>query len=226
MSQHQAQGAPDEGSRIVFDDRVFDYVTGGLPEEERAMFESEMDRSPVLAAMCREAEELMALVAEGMPGAEPSAELRGRVLADVEPRGWLGLIDTVARVWDLGVDQVRAVFQRAMDAGEWEDALVDGVQAFHLDGGPSTVGADVGIIRFEPGMHFPEHSHGELEYYVVLAGELHDADGTVETAGYVATRHAGSHHHYTVGDKEPAYIALVLRGGLTFEDGTGIAPRS
>lgn len=200
----------------AFDDRVFDYVLGTLDDAERAAFEADLVRAPALRAMCREAEELLALSATTMPPVEPSPALRERVLASTVPDGWTAAVERMAALWDLSVDAVRSVLARAMDPAQWEDGPLPGTRLFHLDGGPATAGADVGIVRFEAGLVFPPHGHGESETYVVLEGELHDSSGAVERAGELWLHPGDEVHHFVVSEDGAAYIALVLRGGLTF----------
>jgi len=201
----------------AFDERVLDYVLGALDEEETLQFEREMERSAALRAMCREAEELLVLSAEALAPVAPSPDLKLRVMEATVPSAWLGLVDRVARVWDLTVGEVRRTLARAMDSAEWEAGPVRGVSLFHLEGGPSTAGADVGIVRFEAGLPFPNHGHGGDEDYVLLEGVLHDSSGQVEHAGDVVGHGGDEIHSFLVDPSGPAYLALVLRGPLRFD---------
>lgn len=199
-----------------FDDRVLDYVLGGLPEDEVAAFEAELARSVSLRAQVREAEELLVASAAALTPIAPSADLRERVLASALPARWESALDRVAHLWDLSVAQVRAVFGRAMDPSTWEDGPLPGIRLFHLEGGPAVAGADVGIISFPPGLVFPPHAHGERESYVVLQGELYDSTGLIERAGDLVHRPGQPSHHFSTTTDGPTVIALVLRGGLEF----------
>lgn len=201
-------------NRDGFDDRVFDYVMGTLPEGELASFEQDLQRSVALRMMVREANDLLGDTALALSPVAPSPEGKQRLLAATVPAAWEQVIDRVARMWDLAVGEVRRVYARAMDAAEWSEAGIPGVLAFHLEGGPATAGADVGIVCFEAGLEFPSHTHGESESYVVLGGELLDSTGNVERVGDVVTHL--ERHSFRVSDAGPAYIALVLRGQLIF----------
>lgn len=196
------------------EEALLDYVSGALGPAEAAAFDERVARDPALAARVREAEELLAAQALCLAPVAPTPGGRERLLDALVPAGWASLAERAARVWDLSVEAVRAVFRDAMDAARWEPGPVPGTWLFHLDGGPATAGADVGIVRFEAGMTFPRHGHGESEHYVVLDGLIHDDAGPDERAGDEVRRAGEGRHGFVIDPSGPAHIAIVLRGGL------------
>jgi anti-sigma factor ChrR (cupin superfamily) len=81
-----------------------------------------------------------------------------------------------------------------------------------------TAGADVGLVRFPPGLQFPPHGHGEREEYVVIEGEVLDSSGRVEAVGDVLQNGGEVVHSFVVGP-EGCVFAITLRGGLEFVAG-------
>lgn len=203
------------------DEQLVDMVCSPLPPEARAWLEAERVRAPALDEALLETEEALALLALGLEPVAPSAETWRRVQSDVEVGAWSRFTAEVGRVWDLAADEVRAVFERASGVARWEPGPVAGVWLFHLEGGPATAGADVGLIRFEAGTRFPTHGHGQEETYVVLQGRILDDRGTVEVPGDVVHNDAGLVHAYTCDpEREDTVIAITLRGGLWFPGAT------
>lgn len=207
----------------IGEDEVLDYVLGAMEPAGVQAFEAALARDPELAARVREAEELLAAQALLLPPVSPSPQGRTRLLEALVPTGWSAFAERAGRVWDLSVEAVRAVFRDAMDAARWEPGPVPGTWLFHLEGGPATAGADVGIVRFEPGTVFPRHGHGESEHYVVLDGLLHDDAGHDERPGDLVRREGDGRHGFVVDPAGPAHIAIVLRGGLHLD---GEAPEA
>lgn len=196
------------------DDELMDYLNGALGPVERAALDRELAASPALRAELDELQELLAGLAAALPVTPPDPALRARVLGDVERTGWARFVDAIARVWDLGVAEVRAVLEATADPARWEPGPAPGTLLFHLEGGPATAGADVGVVRFAPGTPFPAHDHGESEDYVVLQGALHDSSGRVERPGDVIHNDAGTCHTFVTDPDEDTVIAITLRGGL------------
>lgn len=196
------------------DDELMDYLNGALGPVERAALDRELAASPALRAELDELQELLSGLADTLPRAAPDPALRARVLGEVERTGWARFVDAIARVWDLGVAEVRAVLEATADPARWEPGPAPGTLLFHLDGGPATAGADVGVVRFAPGTPFPLHGHGEDEDYVVLQGALHDSSGRVERPGDVVHNGPEVCHAFRTDPDEDTVIAITLRGGL------------
>ena len=156
---------------------------------------------------------VVGLALAAVPKPLRSAGLRERLLGSVVAPGWRAWRGRVAALWDLGEDAVEAIFQQAQRPLAWSNTDFKGVVAFHLDGGPRTTGADVGLVRVASGAHFPSHSHAGSEEYVVLEGTMRFADGRRESAGDRLYNDASVTHGYVAeGD---VVLAVVVRGALT-----------
>lgn len=153
---------------------------------------------------------LLALAAAQVTPARPG--LRERLLARAVRPGWEPWRERVGALWDLGPDAVQRVFDAARGPEGWTDSPVPTVLAYHLDGGPSVAGADVGLVRIPDGFHFPEHTHTESEEYVVLQGTMRFTDGHREHPGDRVRNDASVRHAY-IAEGE-VVVAIVMRGQL------------
>src|SRR5262245_15900151 len=129
------------------------------------------------------AEALAALGGLGKP--EPSAKGRARLLATVStgPERYGPFFSKVARIVDLGLEKIEAVFAEAEDRTKWEAGPFPGIELFHFAGGPAAAHADTGFIRFAPGFVFPEHKHLGREVVMLLEGAYLDSSGRLYCAG-------------------------------------------
>ena len=154
-----------------------------------------------------------ALAALALAASRPRSPDRARLLASAVRPGWEPWTNRVAQLWDLSAEQVEGEFRRAGFPREWEPSPVPQVDAFHLEGGPATTGADVGLVRIPSGYSFPPHSHSGTEEYVVLQGVMRFSDGHREYPGD-RVRHDSSVTHSYVAEGD-VVVAIVMRGGLT-----------
>jgi anti-sigma factor ChrR (cupin superfamily) len=152
---------------------------------------------------------------------QPSAELRRRVLASVEPASRLeGFVSRFATLFDLSEQRAREV----LSAGEGPHAtpgwvaepLLPGLHLFHFPGGPRVATADCGLVYLTPGLVFPRHRHLGLEWNFILSGSAEETDGTTWLPGDLLIREPGSVHGYRALADEPLLFAVVLEGGLDF----------
>jgi anti-sigma factor ChrR (cupin superfamily) len=51
------------------------------------------------------------------------------------------------------------------------------------------------VMRMEPGAETIAHTHGSMEEFIILEGELIESDGTVLKKGDVCSYQPGSHHN-------------------------------
>jgi putative transcriptional regulator len=149
------------------------------------------------------------------PPLEPSAELRARVLAAVEPGTRLdGFAARLATFFDVTADAARALLAAALGGEGWLAAPIPGVRLYHLQGGERVGAADCGLVRLEPGALFPRHRHLGDEWNFVLAGRAEEEGGEVWEPGDLALRSAGSQHAFRAAGPEPLLFAVVLHGGI------------
>lgn len=204
------------------EDRLVEYVAGTLSPAEHAAVRAAVESSPALRRALVETEAALAALAEALDPVPPPPAAWTRLRAEVETEGWGHFAAPVARVWDLTVDAVRAVFARARDAAGWEPGPVPGVFLFHLEGGPATAGADVGLVRFAPGTRFPVHGHGGEERYVVLQGRVLEDGGAEEIPGQEVVNGPAKVHAFVTDPDGDTVFAITLHGGLRI--GAGSAP--
>ena len=189
-------------------------MTGALQELDALLEALEVDPSDEAAVA--ELDAVMAALALEQPVESPPAALRERVLASARDAGpFAELAGKLAGMLDVAIARARELLSLAADPSRWEP-FVPGVELIHLDGGPTTVGADVGFVKVASGMVFPHHEHGGREDVLVLAGRCRDDDGTVLEPGEIAHKEPGTAHSFEV--VEGPFIYAVVVFGLRFTD--------
>jgi len=170
------------------------YLIGGLDADERSAFEAH------LAEGCAECDrELLALdsVCASLAGAvdpvTPSKLARIAILArateslgELSPQQAEGVAKLVA-----AVDESLAEVLQA--AREWEPTTVKGtyLQRLDLEADDRRLRA---LVRMEPGVRFPAHTHDEAEQCVVLYGDLSFGDLRLT---------AGEYRYWKPGEPQP-----------------------
>ncbi|WAS92832.1 cupin domain-containing protein [Nannocystis punicea] len=117
----------------------------------------------------------------------------------------------LARLLDVAHERVRQLLVSLTRPDAWEHVLPS-VELFHLEGGPATVGADVGFVRVAAGAHFPHHRHLGDEHVLVLQGGFVEDDGTVVRAGASCFRAADTAHSLTALPEQDLLYAVVVFG--------------
>jgi hypothetical protein len=147
----------------------------------------------------------------------PSAELRRRVLASVDPATrFEGFVERMALLFDLPEPRIREILRAADAVGgdAWVATPIPGVRLYHFAGGPRVTGADCGLVHLAAGTAFPTHRHRGVEWSFVLAGTAVEDTGATWLPGDLLIREEGTAHAYrSVGD-EPYLFAVVLHGGI------------
>ncbi len=149
------------------------------------------------------------------PIAPPDA-LWARLEASLDAEGLSPFAEQLGDLFDVGITRARELLGSIASTEGWE-ALLPGVQLFHLTGGPATAGADVGFIRVQPGAAFPRHRHRGDEHALILTGRLRDSDGSEAGAGERTFQPAGSEHSFVAVGAEETVFAVVV-GGVDFID--------
>jgi quercetin dioxygenase-like cupin family protein len=167
-----------------------------------------------------------AALAEGMarlvePVARPPGGLDALLVAVANP--WRRFVEALAELADLPVESAGRVLDRAEAGRGWTPGLMSGMRLWHIDGGPATAGADVGLVQLAPGAVHPLHDHLGPEIGFVLAGEYVDSAGHTLRAGDREERGPGQPHAFTAGP-EGVTLALVLREGIAIHDPAGGPP--
>ena len=145
---------------------------------------------------------------------EPPASAGARLASEIEalPQRYAPFFDRLGKVWDLPVDRVVAVLERAKSPGAWRKAALPGLRLLDVAGGERVRDADVHLVRFSPGMRFPRHRHPGDEALFVLEGSYRDTSGRVVGPGDLHEMAAGSEHGFVVSRHEPCVAASVQRG--------------
>ncbi len=162
-----------------------------------------------------------ALVA-GLPSAKPAPGGRALLLAAVA-NPWVRFLERFAALVDVSPDVAERMLDRAEAGADWVDGPLAGVSVVHLSGGPTTIGADVGLVRMGAGAVFPPHEHLGVESVVVLAGGYADSAGYTLVAGQSESRQVGDPHSFTAG-AHGVVFAVVLREGIAVADPAGGPP--
>jgi quercetin dioxygenase-like cupin family protein len=166
--------------------------------------------------------EALAGAGAAISGARPRGadSLRARLLDEVRrmPLRYAPFYARLMGLFDLDEPALLAVLEASQNQTAWEP-FAPGVLAYHLAPGPRCAGADAGLIRMEGGVAFPSHEHLGDESVLVLEGGYRDnTTGRIYQAGDFHEMKGGSRHSYDVLPDAPLVFAVVLHGGLLFDE--------
>ncbi|HET7543743.1 MAG TPA: cupin domain-containing protein [Polyangiaceae bacterium] len=155
-------------------------------------------------------------------GAAPEASAadlargRARLLAAVaqSDERYAPLFGKLMRFFDLSAEALRAIFERAANAADWEPGPVPGVSLFHFQGGPGVAGFDTGFVRFKKGMPHPLHRHLGDERVLVLEGGYFDHEQRWYGPGDFHDMSAGSEHSLQMSTERDVLLAVVMAGPI------------
>jgi anti-sigma factor ChrR (cupin superfamily) len=144
----------------------------------------------------------------------PASALATRLALEIEalPLRYAPFYRRLGEVWDLPVEAVVSVLERARSPEAWRKTALPGLRLLDVEGGERVHGADVHLVRFSPGMRFPKHRHPGDEALFVLEGSYRDSSGRVVGPGDLHAMPAGSEHGFVVARSEPCVAASVQRG--------------
>jgi len=169
--------------------------------------------------------ELLAALADDLPLAAPSPELRSRLLASIAEAGAgaprEAAVEVIARWIDRPRRHVRALLD-GLAAALWEPVM-PGVETLWVDGGPAAQGCIRGFVRLRAGTRYPHHRHLGEERVIVLRGGLTLDDGRALGPGDVALAGAGTSHSLVVD--HDTLLFVVVREGLAFRGGRVVRHR-
>lgn len=117
----------------------------------------------------------------------------------------------LARLFDIDGERARALLYDALDGSTWPE-LLPAVRALHLEGGPSTAGADVGLVWLPAGGEFPHHHHTGEERVLILSGHSVDSAGFEAGPGDRADAPPGHDHSLRASADAPLLYAAVVWG--------------
>ena len=137
---------------------------------------------------------------------------RARLLAAVSGRAdrFAPFFEKLSRFFDLSVEKVQAVLERAERESEWQPGPLPWVSLFHLEGGAAIAGLDAGFVRLKKGMPFPRHRHGGSERVLVLQGGYYDHEQRFYGPGDAHDMVEGSEHALQMVSDEDVLLAVIL----------------
>ncbi len=196
-------------------DLLIEYALGTLGSAEQSTVEAELERSPALKRELSELEAALGSVALALPPVRPSTASKTRLLEAVSAaHRYAPFFARLSSLLDLGLEQVRDLFERAQDLARWEAGPLPGLELFHIQAGPAVAG-DAGLVRLPAGFVFPEHKHLGPELVYVLEGSYTElSSGTVVRAGELMEKSEGTSHGFRVNDDSPLVYALLISGGV------------
>lgn len=145
----------------------------------------------------------------------PEPALLRRIMTQVEtlPLRYAPFYSRLAELFDLPEPEIEALLSRARDHGSWRRTVLPGVRRFTVAPGPRLTGAEAHLMRFAPGLRFPNHRHRGAETLFVLEGAYIDRkNGARVGAGERQDMIEGSEHGLLVEAGEPCVAAVVSRG--------------
>jgi putative transcriptional regulator len=145
----------------------------------------------------------------------PSASIRDRILASSARPGKYGIfVDRIARLFDLSLEAATELMASLERPGTFMPFLVEGLELVAVPAGPKCAGAIATIVRIEPGVVFPEHTHRGEEITLLLDGGFREpGEGGAEVwRGDELYRADGSGHALVALPGVPCIAAVVIYG--------------
>ena len=166
-------------------------------------------------------DDTLADLALALPTRTPPAALLDRLLASVRTSNrFERFVDRVGDLTDLAAPTSDALLRAIDDDTRWIDGPGEGLQLFHIDGGPRTTDAIVGFVRVAPGDAFPKHQHLGDERMLVLQGGVVDDNGREYLVGDELHMSTGSVHTLrAIPELAPLVYLVVAHGGVNFDPG-------
>jgi anti-sigma factor ChrR (cupin superfamily) len=118
----------------------------------------------------------------------------------------------LGELWQVPEAHVQRELARAQSPRNWHKTLVPGLKTFTLTLPEPTAAARAHLLRFEPGVTFPEHRHHGTERVLVLEGSYADDRGREVRAGDEQTMRPSSDHRLRILGDVPCVAAVSERG--------------
>ena len=157
--------------------------------------------------------------AAASPPAEPSVELRARLLASRARAGRFGIFaDRVARLFDIPLDGAATLLASLEKPESWMPFLVAGTSIIPVETGARCTGAIATFITVQPGVEFPHHIHRGVETMFVVDGGFVEPATKQETwRGEEITRTEGTDHSLVGLPGTPCVAAVIITGYADFD---------
>lgn len=141
-----------------------------------------------------------------------SAQESYRPAVQINSTPFEGYVDKVMSMFDLGVEQARAILIKAASRADdtFAPCGIPGVRLFYFQGGARAANATCGILKIRAGTIFPAHEHQAGEHVVILQGAAIESTGRCYRAGDVIYHQKGTRHSFRVAGNEPMFLAVLL----------------
>ncbi|MBZ4423198.1 dimethylsulfonioproprionate lyase family protein [Myxococcus sp. RHSTA-1-4] len=201
------------------DDILPEWALGTLAAPEREAAE----RHLAGCARCRAEAARLRPVREGLTvleaPVEPPPQVLARVLEQMEGPGRLArFADRVAAFFDLTRERALEVLASVSDPSVWMPGPVEGSELMPVEVGPAREGMLAGILRLNPGVRYPRHTHHGREWNLVLEGGFREDDGHEVWPGEELEKTESSSHGFTALEGPACLCASVLEGVTSFEE--------
>ena len=201
------------------DDILPEWVLGTLDASARDAAE----RHLAGCARCRAEAARLLPVREGLtalvPPVEPPPQVLARVMEALEGPGRLArFADRVAAFFHVTRERALEVLAAASDASAWMPGPVAGSELMPVELGPAFQEAWAVILRLNPGVRIPRHTHHGREWNLVLEGGFREDTGHEVWPGEELMKTEDSAHGFTALEGPACLCASLLEGVTSFEE--------
>lgn len=197
--------------------KLIEYCFGVVDRYARNEVQQELDSSAHARDEMAAIEQVLDQLVEVHVPLRPSAELRQRLLASLDPgTPFEGFVERLSALFDLEEERIRELLDtiRNVPQKPWVRSGIPGTSMLHFEGGSRLKGADCGLVHVAPGQVFPAHRHLGEEWALVLQGHSEFDNGRLVAPGDLVYSPPDSEHTFRILDKHPCIFAVVLHGGI------------
>ncbi|MBO3460231.1 cupin domain-containing protein [Aetokthonos hydrillicola Thurmond2011] len=170
------------------------YVLDLLSEAEKSWVEQQLAESPELAEELAEYEIAATAIPYSAPIVPMATNLKAQLFANLELEELKSPIKQNVLPESIVEPKIAVRYQDI----QWQPHTVSGVEIsiFHTDLIKREI---VGVLRAEPGAHYPLHRHAASEEIYMLEGDLVVGDEVYGAFDYIRSEPGSSHAPYTTG---------------------------
>lgn len=199
---------------------LIQYALGELAASERSVLEARIEAEPELTDALVEISGVLDRLIDTLEPIPNPPESRRRLRETVQHpvRRYDAFRPRMMKLFELSESAARAILVWIEEDYGWQPTAVPGVGARHFEAGPSLSGADTGLVRFQPGAHYPLHRHEGRELTLVLRGALHFSTGELLGPGDEMAVEAGAEHALWSDSRQVTVYATLHFGMSLVED--------